>query len=90
MASLGAAYYILPRIAGKELPFPRLARAHFWLMSAGVLLVVVPFLVGGMRQASALADANIPFMEVADGTLMPIRVASMVRCCSLWVTACSF
>ena len=77
MVSLGVAYYILPRIAAAALPFPRLARAHFWLASVGILLVVLPFLVGGFKQGGGLADPAVPFMDVATGTLMPIRVASL-------------
>jgi cytochrome c oxidase cbb3-type subunit 1 len=77
MASLGAAYYILPRVAGRALPFPALARAHFWLGATGVLLVILPFFLGGFRQAAALANAEIPFMDVATGTLMPIRLATL-------------
>ncbi|MCU0770244.1 MAG: cbb3-type cytochrome c oxidase subunit I [Verrucomicrobia bacterium] len=77
MVLLGAIYLILPRIAGASLPFPALARIHFWLASIGLVLVVVPLLVGGFQQGTRLADARIPFVDVAAGTLMPIRVASM-------------
>jgi cytochrome c oxidase cbb3-type subunit 1 len=77
MTLLGAAYYILPRITGAPLPFPVLARIQFWLVAAGVLLVVVPLLVGGFQQGARLADAKLPFVEVAAGTLMPIRMASL-------------
>ncbi len=77
MTLLGAAYLILPRIAGASLPFPALGRIHFWLAALGLLLVVVPLLVGGFQQGTRLADARLPFVEVAAGTLMPIRVASL-------------
>lgn len=77
MIALGAAYHILPRIVGGPLPFPRFARAHFWLASIGIILVVLPFFVGGIKQGVDLANAEIAFTKVAGGTLMPIRVASM-------------
>lgn len=76
MASLAAAYHILPRITGRDLPFPGLARVHFWLASVGVLLVVVPLFVGGVKQASAWADVQVAVNDVAAGTLMPIRLAT--------------
>jgi cbb3-type cytochrome oxidase subunit 1 len=77
MIALGAAYYILPRIAGVPLAFPGFVKAHFALTAAGVLLVVLPFLVGGFLQGGKLVDPNVSFVDVAAGTLMPIRVASM-------------
>jgi cytochrome c oxidase cbb3-type subunit 1 len=77
MVSLGVAYSVLPRIAGGALPFPRAARLHFWMAAVGILLVVVPFLAGGFRQGGSLAEVDIPFMEIASATLMPIRVGSM-------------
>lgn len=76
LTALGAAYYILPRVAGVPLLFPSFARFHFIMAALGVALIVVPFLVGGVRQGAQLADAQIPFTEIALGTLMPIRMAS--------------
>jgi cytochrome c oxidase cbb3-type subunit 1 len=77
MLLLGAAYYILPRIAGRPLVYPALARLHFAIAAAGVFLVVIPFVVGGFQQGTKLADAEVVFTDVAAATLMPIRVASM-------------
>ena len=77
MLSLGAAYIILPRVAGRTLPFPVLARTHFWLAAVGLLLVVLPFFVGGVKQGGGLVNAAVPFNDVAHGILMPIRMASM-------------
>jgi hypothetical protein len=75
--SLGAAYLILPQISGGRLPYPRLARLHFWLVGVGLLFVVIPFVVGGFLQGSKLADPGVSFTQIAEGTLMPIRVASL-------------
>jgi len=77
MISLGAAYYILPRVAGSPLPFPILAKAHFAIVAAGIFLVVIPFVVGGFLQGGKLANANLAFADMAAAVLMPIRVASM-------------
>ncbi len=76
MISLGAAYWILPRISGIPLRFPVLIKAHFALVVTGLLLWVIPFLVGGLQQGRGLTDARIAFADVALGALMPIRVAS--------------
>lgn len=77
MISLGAAYWILPRIAGISFRFPSLVKVHFALAVTGLLLVVIPLLVGGLLQGAALTDARVAFTDVALGSLMPIRVASM-------------
>ncbi len=50
MAVFGAIYVILPQITGLELPYPRLARGHFWLAALGTLLMVVPWALGGIIQ----------------------------------------
>jgi cytochrome c oxidase cbb3-type subunit 1 len=57
MILFGAIYEILPRMMGKELPFKILARAHFWLFLIGVLLFVIPLILGGVEQGKQ-ADFN--------------------------------
>lgn len=63
MILVGAVYEILPRIMGKELPFAKLGKFSFYLFAVGVLLFVVPLLIGGVEQGKKLHDATVPFVE---------------------------
>lgn len=54
MMIFGVAYHVIPRFSGAPLFRPRLARAHFWIANAGLLLMVAgwiarPFAAGAMR-----------------------------------------
>lgn len=82
LLALGGIYHILPRIA--DLPWKRtgLIRLNFWLALAGVVFIAVPFLVGGWKQGVKLADPSVAFLDIAKGTLMPIRLASLGE--TLW------
>ncbi len=57
MILFGAIYEILPRVMEKDLPFPKFAKLHFWLALIGVLLFVVPLILGGVEQGKQ-ADFN--------------------------------
>ena len=76
MIVLGAMYYILPRVMEKELPFPGAAKLSFFLFAAGVLLFVVPLLIGGVEQGMKLADAKAAFADSSAAALMFIRVST--------------
>ena len=43
-------YWLVPRIYGTKLYSVRLANAHFWLATLGILFYVVPIYVGGITQ----------------------------------------
>ncbi len=73
----GAIYEILPRVMEKELPFPKLAKLNFWLAAAGVLLFVVPLVIGGVEQGMKLRDANVPFAEVSSTALLFLRISTL-------------
>ena len=77
MVSFGAIYYVVPQLVGQEFPSPRLVRAHFWVAAVGVLLFVVPLAVGGIVQGLKLQRADIPFNDIARGTLLFLRVSTM-------------
>jgi len=76
MTMFGAIYYVLPRVAGFEWPFPKLARVHFWISMLGVLLLVVPLAIGGVVQGLKWADPNIAPVDVAGATLPFLRVST--------------
>lgn len=44
-------YYIIPRIYGTKLYSERLANAHFWLATLGILFYAIPMYVAGITQS---------------------------------------
>ena len=77
MVMFGAIYYILPRLAGVDFPSPRLVRAHVWVASAGILLLVVPLAVGGILQAAQMQNPNLPYTDITKSTLHFLRVSTV-------------
>jgi cytochrome c oxidase cbb3-type subunit 1 len=76
MILCGAVYEILPRVMAKGLPFPKLAKLSFFLCAAGVLLFVIPLLVGGVEQGRKLHDAAVPFADSSAVALKFIRIST--------------
>jgi len=77
MTMFGAAYYILPRVTGAELPFAKLVRAHFWCGVIGTLLLAVPLAIGGVVQGTKwLNPENVP-VDVSKATLMFLRMSTL-------------
>ena len=54
MAAFGAAYYLLPRVAGIGWPSGALIKAHYWATAAGATLAVLCLAIGGWMQGSAI------------------------------------
>ena len=77
MVIFGAIYYVVPQLVGQEFPSARLVRAHFWTAAAGILLFVVPLAIGGIIQGLKLRQADIPFTDIARGTLPFLRASTM-------------
>ena len=76
MVMFGAAYEILPRAVGRPLPFPRLAKLHFWLAILGVLLFIVPLVLAGKAQGTKLLDPQITFAQANLAALKYLRVST--------------
>ena len=76
MVMFGAIYYIVPQLMGLEFPSAKLVRAHFWTAAVGGLLIVVPLAAGGIVQGFRLQHANIPFNDIAQGTLPFLRAST--------------
>jgi len=76
MTMLGAAYYILPRVAGIEMR-PTRMRANFWLGVAGTVLFSFPLVIGGLKQGFALADATVPFLDTAKAAILYFRLSTL-------------
>lgn len=64
VAVFAVAYFLLPRVTGKEWRSSALVKAHFMATLFGVLLVVAGFGAGGWQQGSLLRDAAVPFGDV--------------------------
>ena len=77
MILCGAIYHILPRVMEKELPYAGLARFSFWLFAIGVLLLVIPLLVGGVEQGMKLNDPKVAFADAGAAALTFFRVSTM-------------
>lgn len=76
MAMFGAGYYILPRILGTELPFPKLARWHFWLAALGIVLSAGVWAVGGGVEEVHFLKGGQGFMQVVKSTLPFLRAST--------------
>jgi cytochrome c oxidase cbb3-type subunit 1 len=76
MTMFGAIYYLLPRVVGIEFPFPKLVRVHFWLSLAGIVLLVLPLLVGGVVQGLKLQNPDIAFAESTRSMLPFLRIST--------------
>jgi cytochrome c oxidase cbb3-type subunit 1 len=77
MSMFGAAYYVLPRVTGAELPFAKLVRGHFWCGVIGTLLVTVPLAIGGVLQGVKWLNPEISPVDVSKATLMFLRVSTL-------------
>ncbi|HKI68752.1 MAG TPA: cbb3-type cytochrome c oxidase subunit I, partial [Verrucomicrobiae bacterium] len=76
LTMFGAVYYIIPQIAGIQLPSSKLVRAHFWCAVSGILLLVVPLAVGGLVQGSRLTDPTVSIEQVTQATLPFLRAST--------------
>jgi cytochrome c oxidase cbb3-type subunit 1 len=65
----GGIYFLLPRLVGREWPYPKLVSAHFWLAFVGIAVYVVGLSIGGVLQGLAMLDPAKPFMASVDVTL---------------------
>jgi cytochrome c oxidase cbb3-type subunit 1 len=73
----GAIYYLLPRVAGLELPFPKLVRAHLWVAGLGILLIILPLALGGVLQGLKLKNPDVAFTEISKVGLHFLRVSTL-------------
>jgi cytochrome c oxidase cbb3-type subunit 1 len=76
MILVGAIYEILPRTMAKPLPAPALARLSFYLFAIGILLYVIPLLIGGVEQGLKLRDFHVPFAAASAAALLFLRVST--------------
>ncbi len=77
MTLFGALYFIVPRLARMEWPFPRLISVHFWLAALGVVLYVVPLAISGIVQGGLLQQADVEFMQAVEPSLIYMRISTI-------------
>jgi len=77
MVFFGGMYYAMPRIVGREWPYPSLITAHFWLVVAGVTLYVTALSIGGWLQGKAMLDAQRPFIDSVTVTLPWLKARTL-------------
>ena len=63
LVSMGAMYYLIPRLFGRELYSLRLVEVHFWTATIGIVLYIVSMWVAGIMQGLMWRAVN------EDGTL---------------------
>ena len=77
MILFGAIYEILPRIMHRDLPFPKLAQVSYFCFAGGVLVYVLPLMIGGVVQGIKLGDPSVPFADVSAVVLLFFRASSL-------------
>jgi len=60
----------------KELPYPALAKGSFFLLAFGILLYVVPLVIGGVEQGLKWRDAQIAFADISAMALLFFRIST--------------
>jgi cytochrome c oxidase cbb3-type subunit 1 len=63
-AMFGAAYFMLPRLTGKEWRSPALVQVHFGATALGVVLLTAGLTIAGWQQGHLLNDATVPFTDI--------------------------
>lgn len=74
MVMFGASYYIVPQLIGADFPAPKLINVHFWLATTGILLIVLPFAIGGIVQGTMLQNPGNAFPKITKVSLMFLRL----------------
>ncbi|MEE9446338.1 MAG: cytochrome-c oxidase, cbb3-type subunit I [Arenicellales bacterium] len=72
MISIGALYYLIPRLYNTKLYSIKLAEVHFWLATLGVVLYITAMWVSGIMQGLMWRAVN------SDGTLTYSFIESVV------------
>jgi cytochrome c oxidase cbb3-type subunit 1 len=64
LVMFGAAYFIVPRVTGRDWVFPKLVEMHFLFSIYGLLTVLLVTLVGGLHQGMSQEDWKLPWIGV--------------------------
>lgn len=77
MAFFGSMYFVMPRITGREWPYPKLISAHFWLTAIGIMIYFLFLTYGGWLQGMYMLDAAKPFIESVKVTMPYLKWRSV-------------
>jgi cytochrome c oxidase cbb3-type subunit 1 len=90
----GAIYYILPRMMGFDLPYPKLVRVQHWCMMIGVVLLVGSLAIGGVMQGLAaqvpknsagdILSAALPFFQFSTLGLFALLLGNLLFAVNLF------
>lgn len=78
MAMFGAAYFILPRLTGREWRSGALVKTHFIATVAGILLLTVTLTYAGFQQAHLLSQPTLAFAEISHAMNSWFAIRSLV------------
>jgi cytochrome c oxidase cbb3-type subunit I len=77
MVMFGSIYFVMPRVLGREWPYPALTWIHFWLVSIGFAIYFIWLSIGGWLQGLAMLDPKQPFMASVAVTLPYLQARSI-------------
>ncbi|MGZ8287643.1 MAG: cbb3-type cytochrome c oxidase subunit I [Telluria sp.] len=77
MVLFGAVYYMLPYVTGRDWPWPRLLKVHFWLVIVGFSIYFTGLTIGGWLQGMALLEPGRGFAAVTLGTMPYLEARSV-------------
>jgi cytochrome c oxidase cbb3-type subunit 1 len=77
MVMFGSIYFVMPRVLGREWPYPQLISAHFWLVIGGFAIYFIGLTIGGWLQGLAMLDAARPFMASVAVTVPYLEARSI-------------
>ncbi len=76
MVVFGAIYELLPGVMNQPLPFPKFAKAHFFVSIFGVALFVIPLAIAGVEQGIKLHNPDIALADANQSALMFLRIST--------------
>jgi cytochrome c oxidase cbb3-type subunit I len=76
MVTFAGAYFVLARLPEVRLS-AKLVRIHFWLAFGGIILGLLPLVVGGIIEGFKVRNPEIAFMDAAAATLHFLRVSTI-------------
>jgi cytochrome c oxidase cbb3-type subunit 1 len=77
MVLFGAFYYMLPYLTGRDWPWPRLLKLHFWLVVGGFAIYFLGLSLGGMVQGMGLLEVGRSFESVTRSTIPYLQARSV-------------
>jgi cytochrome c oxidase cbb3-type subunit 1 len=77
MVLFGAFYYMLPYLTGRDWPWPRLLKLHFWLVVGGFSVYFFAVSIGGWLQGVGLLEPGRSFEAVTRATMPYLEARSL-------------